>query len=125
MQVRNIAKSKESQGQIEKWIFFGKKLSYKHLVQVKGLLLLLDKFAIDVELLDIGNRDNILSLSLLIENRFMVDTYDRCLKNVNTSQVVSCSPKWIPEVLIMEDGTLEDGKILLIIDASERYSRYP
>ena len=53
-----------------------------------------------------------------------VDTQDRCLRNINTGQVIPCSVRWIPEVLIMEEETIEDGKILLIIDASERYSRY-
>ena len=46
------------------------------------------------------------------------------MRNVNTGQVIPCSVRWIPEVLIMEEEPLEDGKILLIIDASEQYSRY-
>ena len=78
----------------------------------------------DAEVLDFGNRDVILGLSWLTENGFSVDTQDRCLRNVNTGQVIPCSVKWIPDVLIMEEEPLEDGEILLIIDASERYSRY-
>ena len=53
-----------------------------------------------------------------------MDTQDRCLRNVNTGQVIPCSVRWIPKVLIMEEEPLEDGEILLIINASEQYSRY-
>ena len=60
----------------------------------------------------------------MTENGFSVDTQDKCLRNVNTGQVISCSVRWIPEVLIMEEELLEDGEILLIIDTSEQYSRY-
>ena len=59
-----------------------------------------------------------------MENIFSVDTQDRCLRNVISGQVIPCSVRWIPEVVIMEEQPLEDGKILLIIDVSERYSRY-
>ena len=78
----------------------------------------------DAEVLDIGKRDVILVLSWLTENRFPVDGQDRCLRNVNSGQVIPCSVRWIPEVLIMEEEPLEDGEILLIIAASKRYSRY-
>ena len=84
----------------------------------------LGNLAIDTEVLNIGNRDVILELSWLTENGFLVDTEDRCLRNVNSGQVIPCSVRWIPEMLIMEEEPLEDGEILLIIDASERYSRY-
>ena len=70
------------------------------------------KFAMDAEVADIGNRDIILGLCWLIENGFSVDTQHRCLRNVNTFQVISCSVRWIPEVLIMEGEPLEDGEIL-------------
>ena len=83
----------------------------------------LGKFAMNAEVLYIGNRDVIIGLSWLTEKGFSVDTQDRCLRNVNTGQVIPCSARWIPEVLIMEEEPLEDGEILLIIDASERYSR--
>ena len=53
------------------------------------------------------------------KNGFSVDTQDRCLRNVNTGQVIPCSVRWIPEVLIMEAELLEDGEILLIIDVKE------
>ena len=83
----------------------------------------LGKFAIDAKVWDIGNRDIILGLSWLTENRFLVDIQDRCLGNVKTSQAIHCSVRWIPEVSIMEEEPLEDGAILLIIDINERYSR--
>ena len=44
----------------------------------------LGKFAMDVEVLDIGNKDVILGLSWLTDNGFAVDTQDRCLRNINT-----------------------------------------
>ena len=52
--------------------------------EVIDLSPVLDKFAMDAEVLDIGNRDVILGLSWLTENGFSVDTQDRCLRNVNT-----------------------------------------
>ena len=84
------------------------------------------KFAMDAEVLDIGNRDIILGLSWLTENGFSVDTQDRCLRNVSTGQVIPCAIRWIPSILTLEaeDEPLDDGDILLIIDASERYFRY-
>ena len=85
---------------------------------------ILDKFAMHAQVFDIGNRDVILDLSWLTENGCLVDTQNRCLKNANTSQVIPCSVRWIPKVLIIEEEPLEDSGILLIIDASERYSCY-
>ena len=79
----------------------------------------LGKFAMDAEVLDIGNRDIILVLSRLTENGFLVDTQDRCLKNVNTGQVIPCFVRQIPELLIMEEEPLEDDEILRIIDTIE------
>ena len=79
----------------------------------------LGKFAMDSEVLDIGNRDIILGFSWLTDNAFSVDTQDRSLRNVNTGQVIPCSVKWIPKVLIVEEEPLEDGEILLIMDAKE------
>ena len=80
---------------------------------------ILGKFAVDAEVLDIGNREVILGLCCLTENSFSLATYDRCLRNINAGQVIPCSVRWIAEVLIMEEETLEDVEILLIIDASE------
>ena len=66
----------------------------------------------------------ILGLSWLTENGFSLDTQHRCLRNVNSGQVISCSVRWIPEVLQMKEEPLEHGEILLIIAVSEGYSRY-
>ena len=52
---------------------------------------LLDKFSLDVEVLDIGKKDVILGLSWLIENGFIVDTQERCLRNIETGLVIPCS----------------------------------
>ena len=81
--------------------------------------LVLGKFGIDAEDLDIGNRYVIMGLSWLTENGFSLDTQDRCLRNDNSGPVIPYSVRWIHEVLIMEEEPLEDGEILLIIDRSE------
>ena len=60
----------------------------------------------------------------MTKNGFLIDTQDRCLRNVNSGQVILCSVRWNPEVLIVEDRSAEDGEIVLIIVASERYSHY-
>ena len=52
--------------------------------KVMDLFSVLGKFVMDADVLDIGNRDVILGLSWLTENGFSVDTYHRCLRNVNT-----------------------------------------
>ena len=46
--------------------------------------LVLGKFAMDAEVLDIGNRNVILRRFWLTENGFSVDTQDRCLRNINS-----------------------------------------
>ena len=53
------------------------------------------KFAIDTEVLDIGNRDVILGLFWLMENGFSVDTQNRYLRNVNSGQLIPTSVRWI------------------------------
>ena len=42
--------------------------------KVMDIFLVLDKVAMNADVLDIGNRDVILSLSWLTENKFSVDT---------------------------------------------------
>jgi len=85
----------------------------------------LGKFPLDAEVLDIGKRDIVLGLSWLKENGFVVDPMDRCLRNVDKGLVLPCSVRWIPSVSLLDvdKEPLEDDEILLIIDASERYSR--
>ena len=84
------------------------------------------KFLLDAEVLNIGNKDCILGESWLTENVFLVDMQDRCLRNAISYVVIPCSVRWIPSVTILDLDLepLEDGEIMLIIDASERYSRY-
>ena len=65
----------------------------------------LGKFTMDTEVLDVGNRDVILGSSCLTANAFSVDTQDRCLRNINSGQVIPCSVRWIPKVLIVEEET--------------------
>ena len=72
----------------------------------------------DMEVLEIGNRDKILELSWLIENGFSVDMQKRCLRFSIASQVIRYSLRWILSVLVLGiEEPLVDGEILLIIDA--------
>ena len=86
----------------------------------------LDKFPLDTKVLDIGKRDIVLGPCWLKENGFVMDPLDRCLRNVDKGLGLPCSVRWIPSVflLYLDEELLQDGKILLIIDASERYSHY-
>ena len=86
-----------------------------------GSYLVLGKFAMDAEVLYIGNRDIISGLSYWTENGFSVDTQDRCLRNVSNGQVILSFVRWSLGVLFMEEEPLGDAEILLIIDARERY----
>ena len=62
----------------------------------------------------------------MTENGFLVDTQERCLRNAISGLVIPCSVRWIASVTVLDLDleALEDGEIVLIIDASERYSRY-
>ena len=86
---------------------------------------LLGRFTLDAEVLEIGKQDVILGLSWLEEHGFWVDTQARCLGKDLSGLVIPCSIRWIPSVSILglDLEPLEDGEILLIIDASERYPR--
>ena len=66
--------------------FLGGNFVVNTLFKVMDSSSVLGKFAMDAEVLDIGNRDVILGLSWLTENGFSVDTQDRCLRNVNSGQ---------------------------------------
>ena len=48
----------------------------------------LGKFDTATKVLDGVNRDVILELSWLTENRFFLDTHDGCLRNVHGGQVI-------------------------------------
>ena len=87
---------------------------------------LLGKFSLDAEVLDIGKKDVILGLSWLVENGFMVDTQERCLRNVETGLVIPCSVRWIPSVTLIDIDVepMLDGDVLLILDVRERYNHY-
>ena len=86
----------------------------------------LSKFSLYAEVLDIGNKDCILGLSWLTGNGFLVDTQERCLRNAISGLGIPCSVRWIPSVTVLDSSLepLEDGEIVLIFAASERYSRY-
>ena len=84
------------------------------------------KFSLYGKVLDMWNKDCILGLSWLAENGFLVDTHERCLRNANSGLVIPCSVRWIHlvTVLYLHLEPLEDSEIVLIIDATERYSHY-
>ena len=86
----------------------------------------LGKFSCDIEVMDIGNNDCILGLSWLTENGILVDTQERCSRNTISCLVIHCSVRWILSVTVLDLDleSVEDGEIVLIMDASERYSRY-
>ena len=86
----------------------------------------LGNFSLDAKVLNIGNEDCIFCLSWLPENSFLVDTQERCLWNAISGLVIPCSVRWIPSVTVsdLDLEPLEDGEIVLIIDASKRYSHY-
>ena len=54
-------------------------------------LLVSAKFVMNIEVADIGNRYTMLGLSWLAENRFLMDTHDRCLRNVNSGCMILCA----------------------------------
>ena len=86
----------------------------------------LSEFSFNPEVLDIADKDGILGLSWLMENGFLVDIKERCLKNAISGLVIPCSVRWIPSVTVLDLDLeqLEDGEILLNINAGERNSRY-
>ena len=59
--------------------------------KVMDSYLVLGKFGMDMEVLDIWNRDAILGLSWSTENAFSVHAHHRCLRNVNSCQASSSS----------------------------------
>ena len=61
-----------------------------------------------------------------MENGFLVDTRERCLRNAIPGLVIPCSVRQIPLVAVLDQDLepLEDGEMMLTIDASERYDRY-
>ena len=57
----------------------------------------------------------------------VVDMQERYLRNALSGLVIPCSVRRIPSVTVLDLDLepLEDGEIVLIIDASERYTRDP
>ena len=81
----------------------------------------LRKLSLDAEVLYIRNKDSVLSLSWLTANGFFVATHEGYLRNRISGLVIPCSVRCIPSVTILDLDLepLEDGEIVLIIDASE------
>ena len=86
-----------------------------------------NQYPIDAEVLDIGYRDMIIGLSWLKKNAFSVDIPNQRLVNNTTGVIIPCNIWYIPTISLMEEHAeilLEEGNILLIFDAANRYSRY-
>ena len=83
-------------------------------------------FSWDAEDLDIGNRDSMLCWSSLTENVGLLDTQERGFKNAISDLLIPWSFTWITSVPVLDLylKPLENGEIVLIIDASKRYSPY-
>ena len=79
--------------------FKGGNFVVNNLFKVTNSCSVLAKFTMDTAVLDIGNNDVNLLLSRLAESLFSVDTQDKCLRNVNTGQVIPYSIRWIDKVL--------------------------
>ena len=84
------------------------------------------KFSLDAQVLNIEDQNCLLRLSWLTENSFLVDAEEHCLKYAVPGLVITCSVTWIPLVAVLNLNVepLVDDEIVLIIDASERYSRH-
>jgi len=56
----------------------------------------------------------------------MVDTQERCLRNVETGLVIPCSVRWILSVTLIDIDveSMLDRDVLVILDVRERYNRY-
>ena len=90
---------------------------------------LFNKFNLDAEVFDIGHKDVILGLSWLKENGFSVDVPNSRLVNELSRVIIPCTTRHIPSVTLLalddnETFDLEEGEILLILDARKQYSRY-
>ena len=90
-----------------------------------------NKFSLDAEVFDIGQKNVILGLSWLKENGFCVDVPNSRLVNEISGVVIPCTTRYLPSITLLslepeeKDGwELEEGEILLMLDARDRYSRY-
>ena len=81
-----------------------------------------NKFLLDAEVFDIGQKEVVLGLLWLKENGFSVDVPNSHL--ISSTTVILCSVKNLPSIqLILMDELneleLEEGELLLIFDAKD------
>ena len=62
----------------------------------------LNKCSLNDEVFDIGKKNVALGLSWLKENGYVVEPIDRCLRNISSGWLITCSIRWIPSVLILD-----------------------
>ena len=87
----------------------------------------INKFSLDVEVFDIGQKEVVLELSWLKENGFSVDVSNSHL--ILSTTVIPCTVKNLPSIQLismdeLNELELEEGEILLIFDAKDRYVKY-
>ena len=96
---------------------------------ILGALGPFNKFSLDAEVFDIGQKEVILGLSWLKENGFSVDVSNSRLVNEISGIIIPCTTRHLLSIVLLslEDEDrweLEEGEILLMLDARDRYSRY-
>ena len=87
-----------------------------------------NKFLLDAEVFDTGQKDVVLGLSWLNENGFSVDVPNSRLIS-STGTVIPCAVRHLPSIQLismddLEELELEERELLLILDAKDRYSQY-
>src|SRR5258706_8762719 len=85
------------------------------------------QFGLNAKVFDIGHREVILGLSWLQENGFSVDVLNSHLINSSNGIDIPCTSRKILTITLFSihnDFELEEGEILLIFNARERYSHY-
>ena len=81
--------------------------------------IILGKFLMDVQVLNIEIRHVILYLCSLTETGCLVDTRDKCLRNISIGYLIPGSIRWIHSVLRIEEQPRKNSKMQMIVDPSE------
>ena len=81
-----------------------------------------NKFVLDAEVFDIGQKEVILGLSWLKENGFSVDVPNSRL--ISPSMIIPCTIKHLPSIQLismdkLNELELEEGELLLIFNAKD------
>ena len=87
----------------------------------------INKFLLDVEVFNIGQKEVVLGLSWLKEIGFSVDVPNSRLISFTT--VIPCTVKNLPSIQLisideLNELELEEGELLLIFDTKDQYVKY-